>query len=98
MKTELLTMPLWQMTGEQFLMLQQATTGKEPQPISTINEKKYVYGIKGIAEIFHCSIPTASRIKASHKIDKAITQLNRLIVVDSELALELAGQKNGGRK
>lgn len=61
-------------------------------------ERKYVYGIAGIARLFNCSIPTANRIKASGKIDKAIKQIGRKIVVDAELALELAGRKNGGRR
>ena len=60
--------------------------------------KPYVYGISGIAELFHCSIPTANRIKASGKIDKAIMQVGRKIVVDAELALQLVGEKKGGRK
>ena len=42
--------------------------------------------------------PTANRIKKSGKIDKAITQIGRKIIVDVELALELAGKKTGGRK
>lgn len=58
---------------------------------------RYVYGIAGIARLFNCSIPTANRIKASGKIDKALKQIGRKIVVDAELALELAGRKNGGR-
>ena len=41
---------------------------------------------------------TANRIKKSGKIDKAITQIGRKIIVDAELALELAGKKTGGRK
>ena len=61
-------------------------------------ERKYVYGIAGIARLFNCSIPTANRIKASGKIDKAIKQLGRKIVIDAEFALELAGRKSGGRK
>ena len=36
---------------------------------------------------------TANKIKKSGKIDKAITQVGRKIVVDAELALELAGYK-----
>ena len=55
--------------------------------------KKYVYGILGIAKIFGCSMPTANRIKKSGKIDKAITQIGRKIIVNSELALELANRK-----
>ena len=45
-----------------------------------------------------CSLPTANRIKKSGKIDKAITQIGRKIIVDAELALELAGKKTGGRR
>ena len=30
--------------------------------------------------------------------NKAITQIGRKIIVDAELALELAGKKTGGRK
>lgn len=91
--------PLWQMTGEEFLFLQQSVGKKEVKnPIPTETNKKYVYGILGIAKLFGCSIPTASRIKKSGKINKAITQIGRKIIVDADLALELAGRKTGGRK
>lgn len=80
--------------------LVQVLSDKVPNKvIETVkDEKKYVYGIAGIARLFNCSIPTANRIKASGKIDKAIKQLGRKIVVDAEFALELAGRKSGGRK
>lgn len=74
------------------------TTEVQPQPVPTKEAKKYVYGIRGIAGLFNCSIPTANRIKASGKIDGAITQIGRKIIVDSDLALELAGRKTGGRR
>lgn len=60
--------------------------------------KGYVHGIGGIAQLFGCSMVTASRIKASGKIDGAITQIGRKIIVDAERALELAGRKTGGRR
>ena len=69
----------------------------QPQPV-TDTSRKYVYGIPGIAKLFGCSLPTANRIKKSGRIDKAITQIGRKIIVDAELALELAGKKTGGRK
>ena len=97
---ELKLKPLWQMTGEEFLYLQQstgATTATDSAPTIDSTVKKYVYGIVGIARLFGCSMPTASRIKQSGKIDKAITQIGRKIIVDAELALELAGRKTGGR-
>jgi len=65
---------------------------------STKQDKNYVYGIAGIAKIFGCSIPTANRIKASGKINKAISQIGRKIIIDVDFALELAGQKSGGRR
>ena len=93
---ELLSKPVWQMTGEEFIFLSKHASGHsevQPQPVT-----KYVYGILGIAKLFGCSLPTANRIKKSGKIDRAITQIGRKIIVDVELALELAGKKTGGRK
>lgn len=91
--------PIWQMTGEEFLYLQQNGEQPERQPYVVADKsKKYVYGIRGIAQLFGCSLPTANRIKQSGKIDKATTQIGRKIIVDAELALELAGRKTGGRR
>ena len=94
---ELLVKPVWQMTGEEFLFLSRhASVQAEAQPQPTTDtERKYVYGILGIAKLFGCSLPTANRIKKSGKID---TQIGRKIIVDAELALELAGKKTGGRR
>lgn len=91
------------MTGEEFLFLQENSTSKNNnQILPTIahdgSGKRHVYGIAGIAKLFGCSMPTANRIKKSGKIDRAITQIGRKIIVDAELALELAGRKTGGRK
>ena len=51
--------------------------------------KRLVYGISGIAQLFNCSMTTANRIKASGRIDDAITQHGRIIVVDADKALVL---------
>ncbi len=92
--------PLWQMTGEEFLQLT-AENGVSTTPASSVvvdtTKKQHVYGLSGIASLFGCSLPTANRIKKSGKIDRAITQIGRKIIVDAELALELAGRKTGGR-
>ena len=92
--------PLWQMTGAEFLQLLREEGDLKltsPTVIDT-TDKKYVYGIRGIAQIFNASIPTANRIKKSGVIDKAITQWGRKIVVDAELAIALAGKKEGGKQ
>ena len=88
------------MTGEEFIFLSKHASGQtetQPRPV-TDTERKYVYGILAVSYTHRCSLPTANRIKKSGKIDKAITQIGRKIIVDAELALELAGKKTGGRK
>ena len=57
------------------------------------SKRHYEYGLRGLAKIFDCSIPTAQRIKASGKIDAAIVQTGRKIVIDADKALELAADK-----
>lgn len=91
---------LFQMTGEEFLYLNQSqqNTSEAQVPKETDPSKRYVYGLAGIAELFGCSIPTANRLKQSGKIDLAITQVGRKIIVDAELALKLAKKKTGGRR
>lgn len=93
---ELKKKPVGQMTGEEFIFLQQHTRKKDGEALD-INrqDRHYVYGIDGIARLFGCSRPTAARIKKSGRINKAVTQMGRKIVVDAELALELAGKKRG---
>lgn len=76
--------PIWQLTvGELKSIL------KNDAPVVKDNKKKLVYGLTGIAELFNCSTSTAHRIKKSGKIDKAISQVGRKIVVDADLALKL---------
>ena len=73
------------------------STSGETGKASSKGEKRYVYGLAGIARLFGCSLPTANRIKQSGKINRAITQIGRKIIVDADLALELVGRKTGGR-
>ena len=56
---------------------------------SNKSQKTYVYGINGLASILGCSRPTAQRIKSTGKLDEAISQNGRTIVVNVEKALEL---------
>ena len=83
---ELLDKLVCAMTGKELLALINAPAAQDKEGS---REKRYVYGISGIAEIFGCSIPTASRIKRSGIIDDAITQVGRKIVVDADKALML---------
>jgi phosphoserine phosphatase len=51
-------------------------------------EKKYVYGLRGIRELFRVSHATAQKYKDTILKD-AITQHGRKIITDVEKALEL---------
>lgn len=89
-----LNKPLFQLTASEFLTLvRQALApgkGEDAQPGESEEANKHlVYGIAGIAQLFNCSKTTANRIKASGKIDAAITQSGRMIAVDADLALQL---------
>lgn len=96
---ELLKKPLWQLTGEEFLFLNNTSKEQNSTPVEKYDfSQHYVYGINGIAQLFGCSKATANRIKKSKEIDRAITQIGRKIVVNAELALKIRGTKTGGRK
>ena len=75
-----------QMTVEEYLEREaQKTQQQEPE-----KSRNLVYGLKGIQQLFDCKTTTAWRIKNSEWIKPAITQVGRKIVVDADLALELA--------
>ncbi len=90
---ELLNKPIWQMTGQEFLSLINKEDEKNEQlseSNSTVTSTdKYVYGIRGIANLMNCSIATANRVKKSGILDDAIIQYGRTIMVEVDKALEL---------
>lgn len=74
--------PIWQLTVEEFLEISKNLN----------SEKKYVYGLKGLAKILGISISKASKIKSSGILDDAIIQNGNIIIIDIEKALELFGK------
>ena len=91
---------LFQMTGKEFLFLQENLSNVEekdkeaPPDISN----KYVYQIRGIAKLFGCSISSANRLKKSGIIADAIIQNGRKIMVDAEKAITLYNNHNSKKK
>lgn len=53
------------------------------------SERKYVYGIKGLATLLGCSTATAQRIKSSGAIDGSYIQRKKGIIFDAEKVLKL---------
>ena len=70
---------LLQLTVEEFMELQK----------SNIPDKKYEYGLKGLAKALGCSRSKAAEIKSSGILDEAIIQNGNLIIIDKEKAMEL---------
>ena len=94
---EMLNTPVCKMDGKDLVYLIKGVLSeqiKQPPSESQKEEKHFVYGVKGIAQLFGCSKSTATRIKNSGVINDAITQVGRKIIVDAEKALTLA--KNNG--
>lgn len=61
-----------------------------PEPNEGVKVKKhYVYGLKGLCDLFGCSTATAARIKKSGVIDAAISQVGNTIIIDADLAVDL---------
>jgi len=56
---ELLEKTIGEMSGIEFIQLIKAANEDIIEDKQEDDEDKYVYGIAGIAELFHCSLPTA---------------------------------------
>ncbi|WP_235130079.1 DUF3853 family protein [Chryseobacterium indicum] len=80
---------VWQMTGEEFLFLINETRNNTirkdaiPKHVRKKIDNQYVYGLKGIAKLFGCSVSSAMRLKKSGKINDALVQEGRKIIVDA---------------
>lgn len=75
--------PIWRLTVEEFLEVSKKNN----------LEKKYEFGLKGLAKMLGCSISKASEIKSSGLLDDAIIQNGNIIIIDKEKALALFAQK-----
>lgn len=85
--------PLWQLTIGEVQKMVADTVRKELERASNSvddkeKERRYVHGLSGIAEIFGCGITKANEIRQSGKIDAAIVQVGRKMVIDVDKALE----------
>lgn len=58
-----------------------------------IENRRYVYGLKGISELFHVSHATAQKLK-NGVLKDAVSQQGRILLVDVEKAIELFSNKN----
>lgn len=61
-----------------------------PQQEKQPEDRRFVYGLRGLAKLLGCSKTTAARLKASGKYDEAITQIGALLIIDPDKVLEIA--------
>ncbi|OCA69186.1 hypothetical protein BBI01_18245 [Chryseobacterium artocarpi] len=86
---------VWQMTGDELIKLLKyenvylSNRTNRSGAMHKIGNEKYVYGLKGIANLLGCSVSSATRLKRSGKINNAIVQDGRKIIVDVQKALSL---------
>lgn len=80
--------PLVMLTVAQFEDLLCRHKTEKPATQSAPVPKRYVYGLKGICELFNCAHSTAQKLK-DEVIMEAVSQHGRKIVVDAEHALRL---------
>lgn len=71
-------------------LLAEARAEGNPQPPAP-KGKRYVYGLRGIRDLFNVSHTTAQKYKDSF-LKPAVTQRGRKIIVDAEMAIELFGK------
>ena len=82
--------PLMMLTVSQFQALVASYFGEKQEPNIPAQApvKHYVYGLKGICDLFNCSHSTAQHLK-DNVITEAVSQNGRKIIVDAELAVQL---------
>lgn len=81
--------PIVQMTaGQLAAFLNKAQPDTSTRNTGATQGRRFVYGIKGIMELFKVSNVTAQRYKRGI-IKDAVSQRGRIIVVDAEKALQL---------
>jgi len=82
------------LTVQEFLSMIKEVIPESNEYVSSKEEKKYVYGLKGLADLLDVSYQTAYRIKKSGKLDKAIKQIGRKIIIDVDITMELLKHPN----
>lgn len=74
-------------------IVRQITGKREPETSTVVSEPEYVYGLRGIRELFGVSHVTAQRYKDTF-LQPAVSQRGRKITVDANMARRLFDEHN----
>ena len=96
MENPKLNKPILLATMGEFLEAVQSLmgTGANVPTKEVDSDRKNVYGVRGLAKLLGCSISTAQRRISSGALDDCIRRNGRLLIIDSEGALDAL--KKGG--
>lgn len=88
---DLMSKPVWQMSGEEFCILTMYANSAAPSSPSSKSANTRVIGIKELAAYLGCCESTIYAIKKAGILDSAIvSQIGKRIVFDAERARQLA--------
>lgn len=94
LRDEILKKQILSMTGEEIVELfSLIIPAQQVTQTADFTTKKYVYGISGLAGLLRCGKTKAQELKTSGRLDEAITQTGKKIIIDAEKALELLKSK-----
>lgn len=60
-------------------------------------DKRHVYGLKGLAKLLGCSVTRACQVNTSGIIEPALTRLGNMLIYDADMVLELLKKHDDGR-
>lgn len=91
--SSLLVKPIWQMTGEEFLQLNELSKGSSPQNFEQKENVQYAHGISELSQMIGCCQSTVYALKKGGVLDDAIvSQIGRRIIFDVVKARILADE------
>ncbi len=91
--SQLLTKPIWQMTGEEFLQLSELKRNEADATGESAEHVQYAYGITELSQAIGCSQSTVYLLKKEGVLDEAIvSQVGRKIIFDVSKARLLADE------
>ena len=89
--TKLMDKPIWQMCGEEFVLLAEFAFSQNSLPARQEPQTQFVYGISSLAEYLGCGNSTVYALKKEGVLDGAIrSRVGKRIVFDGPLARQLA--------
>ena len=92
---QLLVKPIWQMTGEEFLQLNEYSRSRTASSLSegASESVEYAHGVSELAQKIGCSVATVFSLKKAGVLDGAVvSHIGKKIIFDVNKARTLADE------